>query len=41
MVLLKCVCRMRGGVFDVGDGFEYCRNFDFKEFYRNYTERFV
>lgn len=27
--------------FDVGDGFEYCRNFDFKEFYRTYGERFV
>lgn len=27
--------------FDVDDGFEYCRNFDFKEFYRTYAERFV
>nr|DAL90898.1 MAG TPA: hypothetical protein [Caudoviricetes sp.] len=27
--------------FDLGDGFEYCRDFDFKEFYRTYGERFV
>lgn len=26
---------------DLDDGFEYCRSFDFKEFYRTYGERFV
>jgi hypothetical protein len=26
---------------DLDDGFEYCRDFDFKEFYRTYGERFV
>ena len=27
--------------FDVGDGFEYCCDFDFKDFYGTYGERFV
>lgn len=26
---------------DLADGFEYCRSFDFKEFYRTYGERLV
>ena len=26
---------------DLNDGFEYYRNFDFKEFYRTYGERWV
>ena len=26
---------------DLDDGFKYCRDFDFKEFYRTYAERFV
>jgi hypothetical protein len=26
---------------DLDDGFEYCCNFDFKEYYRTYAERFV
>lgn len=26
---------------DLNDGFEYYRNFDFKEFYRTYGERLV
>lgn len=26
---------------DVDEGFEYCRDFDFKEFYRTYGEGFV
>ena len=26
---------------DLDEGFEYCRDFDFKEFYRTYIERFV
>ena len=25
----------------LGEGFEYCRDFDFKEFYGSYGERFV
>lgn len=28
-------------VVDLDDGFEYCRNFDFKEYYRTYGERWV
>lgn len=28
-------------VVDLDDGFKYCRNFDFKEFYRTYAERFA
>ena len=30
-----------GSFFDVDEGFEYCRDFDFKDFYRTYGERFV
>lgn len=26
---------------DLDDGFKYCHNFDFKEFYRTYGERWV
>ena len=26
---------------DLDDGFKYCNNFDFKEFYRTYGERLV
>jgi hypothetical protein len=30
-----------GDFVDLNDGFEYCRDFDFEEFYRTYGERWV